>query len=193
MKKPIILFFTLIIIATISFLYISSQSCKAINCLNITDLNDYKVKSIDENSKSIFRAVYSNDSDILRINITSDVDPSRAIQYINADITRSKELFSDAPAPYPGLVSDRIVCDKEFVPKFYKEKINNTEISYFIGYLSKGMAFGACTESEAYYKGVSSIFYCEDQKKLYNLEFISQKDNFDQKKYEELLHAISCK
>lgn len=159
------------------------------------NLNNFKLQEIYQEDKNTFRGSYSFEDSIIRAEVISKMNSENALQNITAEISRAKGLYADAPAPYPGVISDKIVCDKEFVPEFNEEEVNKVKISYFTGFMTERLTFGACSKEEAFYKGQFALFYCPGQKKMYQLEIIAPKNDFlkSPEKFEGMLKSISCK
>lgn len=198
-KRPaphfILITSTMIILFSLFYFYNKNAECKRLDCLTMNNLAKFRVKEIYEDSDSNYSALLGYDNYLLRIGVQSNLEPQEAENNINARVFRMKSLFTDAPAPYPGVISDKIVCDKAFVPEFKKEKINSIWFSYFTGYLTPRLTFGACTEDQVYYKGILAFFYCPSQKKLYQLEIIAPKEDYNTnpQRYTNMLHSISCR
>lgn len=181
------------IVVFVLFLARSFMSCKNISCINIAGITSYKIDTIDQDDNEGYKAIYKNSDNILRVEIVKNIDEQQAEQIIRARVTRLKGLFSDAPAPYPGMVSDKIVCDRKFVPKFYQKDVNGNNISYFTGFLSSRMTFGTCTEDESIYKGLYVLFHCPAQQKMYQLEFIGPKNEFNEDQNIESVSSLRCR
>lgn len=139
-------------------------------------------------------ALLERDNDLLRVDITSSVAKEQANRLIQTRIAKMKALFENATSPYPGEISDEIVCDKRFKPTFTSEGINGIPVSYFTGYLNSRLTYGACTEDQAVNKGIMTLFYCPAQRKVYQLELISEKDRFikNEADYLRIIRSIQC-
>lgn len=171
------------------------KSCSRFNCLSMENLHQFKIKNIYRDDNYVYSALFINKNNLLRVYVASNISLKEANKAIDGQIAQIKALFADSPVPYPGDISDRIVCDKSFIPEFTRESVGDIKISYFIGFLSPRLTFGVCIDDQAYYKGVLALFYCLDHKKMYQLEIIAPKDDFNtnSEKYLHMLRSIRCK
>ncbi len=108
------------------------------------------------------------------------MDKATATDNLDASVLRMKALFEKAPAPYPGDISDAIVCDAAFVPSYKTAELaDGTTVRYFIGYLNNRMTFGSCSQNQAVYKGIMAFFYCPASSMTLRLEFIAPTKDFE--------------
>lgn len=170
-------------------------SCEKLGCLYLTGVDSFEVREIYQNDKDIYRALYGKNNDLLRVEIRNIKTEDQANKSIDAQTARMKALFENAAAPYPGEITNEIVCDKRFKPVFASDTINGIAITHFTGYLNDRLTFGACTEDQAVYRGIEALFYCKNQKKLYQLEIITPNKIFAENKsrYEDVLKSLRCK
>lgn len=169
--------------------------CTRLRCLSMKNLQEFTVQEIYQDDGGIYRALLARDDDLLRVDVRSGISRAEAEQSIQAQITRMKALFESAVSPYPGEISDEIVCGEEFIPVFEQSEINSIHISRFTGYLNDRLVIGACTKDQAFYKGVLVLFYCPDQAQLFQLELIAPKEDFlaSEDKYQDMLVSIRCR
>ncbi|MFZ5845498.1 MAG: hypothetical protein ACOY0S_03465 [Patescibacteria group bacterium] len=170
-------------------------SCRRLDCLTLANLAEYKVKEVYQDDKTVYRAMLTRDQDLLRAEVHSQVSSSQASQDVQAQITRMQALFAKAVSPYPGEISQEIVCGQKFTPEFKTYEKDGLLISYFNGYLNSRLVFGACTEDQAIYRGYFALFYCPKQKQLFQLEIIAPTHNFNKspQKYNQILESIRCR
>lgn len=161
----------------------------------MADLPKYSLKETYQNTDNVYRALYTNDKDILRVEIRAGINKNEAQKSIDAQTARMEALFADATSPYPGDITNEISCNSKFKPKMAIENINGIRITHFTGYLNNRLTFGACTEDQAVYKGIEALFYCNNQSKLYQLEIIAPTDMFTAKEdyFNKMLQSIECK
>ncbi|MDO8551805.1 MAG: hypothetical protein Q7S03_03965 [bacterium] len=150
-------------------------------------MDSYKIKEVYEDSPQIYRALLSKGKNFLRVEVKSDISTQDANSYIRSEVTKMNGLFENALAPYPGQISDEIVCPGQFKPVYKSEKINNLEVTSFTGFLNQRLTFGACTEDQAVYKGRINYFYCPAKEKIFALELITP----NQDKPDEFLQEIN--
>lgn len=170
------------------------KDCRKINCFKMEDLGKFKLKEVYEEDRNIYRALFAQEDDLLRIEVKSQVGEKEAGKYIEAEIVRMKALFQNAASPYPGELSSEISCSEEFKPVLKTVQQNNLQISYFTGFLNTRLTFGACTQNQAIYKSILVLFYCPLAKQLFQVEIIAPKEKFTAypKRYQKMLDSISC-
>lgn len=189
-------FFLLIFLITLLIVYVyrNANVCPKTGCFTMKDLDKFQVKEVYEDNNTVYRALLTNNNDTVRIEKKSGLTSNKAEKSIQAQITRMKALFENATSPYPGEISDEIVCGDEFKPIFSENNQNGLKISYFTGYLNNRLVFGACTKDQAVYKGNLVLFYCPDKKQLFQLEIIAPKDVYlaSEGKYQQMIDSLSC-
>jgi hypothetical protein len=194
--KSTIIFIISIMLFVFSFLFFRNiSSCRRLYCISMNGLNNFKIKDVYQDSNNTFRALYTNNNGMLKVETISQMNQITADQYINANIAQVKGLFTDALAPYPGVASNTITCDIKYQPSFNKIiTANKLEVSYFIGYLNRNLTYGSCTETQAIYKGISAYFYCSKNKQVYHLEIIAPRKIFESsiKDYQNIVKSIKC-
>lgn len=192
--KFILLFILFAISLVIVLLYNFSTNCPKYGCLSINNLEQFRTSGVYQDDKNIYRALLSNDNDLIRIEVRKNVKEESAQKDIQGEIVRMKALFENALSPYPGELSNEIQCAKEFKPALTIKKINNTEVSYFNGFLNERMVFGSCVKEQAVYKGILALFYCSSKKQLFQLELITLSKDFLQNpsKYQQMIESIKC-
>jgi len=197
MKKYVLPILLLLFVLILFFLSFKRYFwCYRLSCILIKNFNDFKLNDIYQEKNNTFRAIYKKNKDILRVEIQSRMNSYDANQYMNAGIARMKGLFNDAPAPYPGVVSDTITCNKEYQPLFNKMVTKDQlEITYFIGYLSNELVFGSCTKDQVSFKGILAYFYCSKHQQVFQLEMIAPIAEFNSSLsfYRDMLQSIECK
>ncbi len=196
-KQKKILFAVIIAAGLIVYLFILPFffQCRNISCLEIKDRQDYKIKEIYEDNKFIHRAIYSNKNILLKAEIRLNYTESDAEQVIKTQLVRTKGLFENAAAPYPGELSDVIACSNAYKPVYSSRVQNGISISYFEGYVNKRLVFGSCADDQAEYHDTLTMFYCPEQKKFYQVEIIIPNKDFkaNPKINNAILTSIGCK
>lgn len=184
------------IVGVIIFSYYFKSSCPQISCINIQDINKYQLKNKYEENKYIFRGLYEADKSLIRAEVRSDVTEEEARDAIQVQITRTKGLFEDAAAPYPGEISDVIACSSNYKPKYSTHTTKNgAKLSFFEGYINERLVFGSCVDDQAAYHDTFVMFYCSKQKKFYQIELIEPREKYlsDKIKSVEMLNSLSCR
>ena len=126
--------------------------------------------------KKVF--LYKNEENILRLKIIKNVDEDSAKNLINGEVLTMEALYGNALSPYPGAISNEIVCGSKFMPNKGNFFYNQVNATYFIAYLSERLTYGACAEDLAVYEGVISWAYCSKKREFRQMEFISPKNSF---------------
>src|SRR3990167_3501047 len=178
-NKIIPIFFLIIIILSVIYTVYNKRGCEKLDCLSSAYLDGYKLSEIYRDEKDMFSALYRKNDDLLRVEIVSELSQNEAEKIIDSKIIGIKAQFENRRSPYPGEISDEIICSNKFKPVFRD--------GYIIAYLNSRLAYGSCIEEENVYKSIGTWKYCVSQNKLYQLEFISPKERFKENKLE-----ISC-
>ncbi len=177
--KIIPVFFLIIIILSVIYAVYNKRRCEKLGCLSSAYLDGYKLAETYRDEKDKFSALYRKNDDLLRAEIVSGLSQNEAEKIIDSKIIGIKAQFENSRSPYPGEISDEITCDDRFKPVFRD--------GYVIAFLNNRLAYGNCIEEENVYKSLMTWKYCENQNKLYLLEFIYHKEKFREEKLE-----ISC-
>jgi len=143
----------------------------------MNEMDAYTMQDIYSDTPQIYRALFSNKQRLLRIE-ASHMPQNISTQQLNASIMKEKAMFEKAPAPYPGEISDAIVCDPSYIPTYEEMHQGNSRIGLFIGYLNNRMTFGSCSQDQAVYKGALALMYCQKNNLLLRVELITSITNF---------------
>lgn len=197
MKKAKYLLFSalIIILSAISYTVYTYLQCSKLNCLTFQDSNKYTVKEVYEENKYIYRALYQNQNILIRAEIRPNSSKNEVEDTVKVQKIRIAGLFDDAAAPYPGEISDVISCGNEFKPIHTTITNKDMEINLFSGYVNDRLVFGSCVSDQAKYRNNLAMFYCEKQKKYYQVEVIVPNSNYasNPNKYNQIIQSISCK
>ncbi len=177
-----------------TILLLLNLGCKEIQCINFKNQNDYKVKEVYEKNDFIYRALYEKGDFLLKTEIRSNYTEEDANQVIETQLVRTKGLFENAAAPYPGELSDVIACSNAYKPVYATRQQSGVTLSYFDAYVNKRLVFGSCADDQAEYHDTLTMFYCPTQKKFYQLEIIIPNKKYKQnpKLGTDILDSISC-
>ena len=177
--KKILTFLLIIIILSVTYTVYNKRRCEKLDCISSENIKAYKLKETYRDEKNKYSALYGKNDDLLRAEIVSELSQNEAEKIIDSKIIVIKAQFENSRSPYPGEISDEIICDNKFKPVFRD--------GYIIAYLNSRLAYGSCIEEENVYKSIGTWKYCVSQNKLYLLEFIFRLDKFKEEKLE-----ISC-
>ena len=178
-----------------AFLAGNNLSCKKIFCLSLKNVSEYKLKDVYEENRYIFRGLYEKGNILLRLEERINSTKSEAEQAIKTQITRTQGLFDEAQAPYPGDISNIVSCSSEYEPKYNTVVKDKIQITQFSGFVNERLVFGSCTADQFKYFDTLSMFYCDKQKKFFQVELIIPKDEYlkDPSEYKEILNSLGCK
>lgn len=176
------------------YLLLTGLICQRLACLSIKNAEQYKVKKIYEDNQYTYRALYTKEDVLLRVEIRNNYSVQDSDQFIQSQIARTKGTFEDAAAPYPGELSDIISCSDEFKPVYSTKSKNGIQFTYFSGFVNDRLVFGSCVNDQAKYRDTLVMFYCNGQKKFYQLEVITPNKGVTVKdtQGQEILDSISC-
>ncbi|MDO8551808.1 MAG: hypothetical protein Q7S03_03980 [bacterium] len=158
----------------------------------MTGLNEFKIKEVYEDDQNVYRALYNKDDNIIRVEVRSNLSSEEAKSLTRSQVTKINALFANAISPYPGAISDEIVCPEEFKPVYKTSNINGLEVTSLTGFLNNRLVFGACSQDQAAYKDVLSLFYCKKPKSFFTFELIKP-NNQNAKDFLQTLSSLRCK
>lgn len=177
--------------------YVSLFSgCRRISCLSFDSLQSFYLKDIYEEKRPlVFRGIFARNisSDLLRVDIRGDIEPGVASDYIHGKIAGMKALYDNIKSPYPGIVSNEIVCDDGYKPTYDSQVTRaGVEIYQIHGYLNERQVFGACQKEQIKYKVLRILFSCPKRKMLYDMEFIARLSDFSEQNTGKIVQSIQC-
>ncbi len=169
--------------------------CSRISCLLLPKTAVLKLTEVYEEVRgSVFRARYQTGDTIVRVDVRTDVDPEASVDYIQGRIAGMKALYDNIRSPYPGLLSNEIICDEGFKPTYKSYKTSqNIMIQEVVGYLNNRLTFGSCQKDQAVYRGAMVLFACPQKRQLYQVEFISPVESFSAKIFQDIVDGMSCR
>lgn len=170
--------------------------CHRLSCLQLSKNAVLKLTEVYEDVHgATYRARYQmNDGGILRVDVRSGIEPDTATDYIRGRVAGMKALYDNVRSPYPGLLSNEIVCDSAFKPLFESVRTSSgVSIEKITGYLNDRLTFGSCLEDQATYKGAMLLFACPNHKQLYQLEIIFPRVKYTTARVTEVVTGLQCK
>ena len=126
--------------------------------------------------------------DVLRIEAISGIDKKSADALIEDEIITIRALYGAALSPYPGQISNQIVCNKKFMPVFGKKE-NELNYSYFVLFATERLTYGACSEDLVRYKAILAWTYCLERSSFYRIQLFSP---LDSELLEDLATSFRC-
>ncbi|MFZ5535742.1 MAG: hypothetical protein ACOY3M_06345 [Patescibacteria group bacterium] len=163
--------------------------CENLTCITIPNRTIFHLKEEYADTADTYRALYESPSSLLRIEAKKTLK-QQADQELDGAVSRMKALFEKAPAPYPGEISDAIVCDDRYIPRYTEAN----GIRYFTGFLNNRLTFGSCSQDQAVYRGIMGFLYCPKSSLLIKLELIAETQEFTshEKEFTDRINALSC-
>lgn len=168
--------------------------CDNLNCISINGQETFSQEQLYADTQETYRAQYTSGSHTLRIEAKKIPAEQSEVELMSA-VTRMKAMFEKAPAPYPGELSDTIVCDPEYIPTYRETTASaGTRIYYFTGYLNNRLTFGSCSADQAVNKGMLAYLYCPADSLLIKLELIQPTSIFEAApgETEKQLFSVTC-
>ena len=127
----------------------------------------------------------NNKNEILKIQI-ENISFNNVNQTIEKKFLEIESLYREIHSPYPGIVSNKVSCENNYLPK----KIENYPKEYLIVYATERLTFGACSKDLIHYQSIIYPIYCNKKLFTFNL-FIPLSEQIN--KYEDKLNKIKCK
>jgi len=166
--------------------------CRNLSCIRFPGSDTYRLSETYSDTPDSYRALYTSGTHMIRVS-AEKVRPENADDAIQASITRMNALFEKAPAPYPGDISDAVVCDPAFIPSFHTVSGTSGTIRYFTGYLNNRMTFGSCSQNQAVYRGSTAFFSCAEQELIIQAEYmIPVSEGSTETELQRVAEHLSC-
>ncbi len=172
-----------------------NNKCSGIDCIIFKDSKDYKLKEVYQSDETSYRSLFEKELIKLRVDIKSEIKPEKADKDIEITIAKMQRLYEKERSPYPGEISDTIECDEKYIPNWSSKTVRGIKINYATALLNERLVYGDCSENQTKNKSLLVLFYCDNQKKIYNLEFIDDKIDFDKKSeyYLSTIDTLACR
>jgi hypothetical protein len=173
--------------------YVSRMHCKTYTCLLFENKQQFKEIDQIENTENSYKGILKNGLLQIRLEIYSAASSEIADRFTQAKVMQLLGLYESARSPYPGVLSNEVVCDEKFKPVVTEKSTKEQKITYITGFLNERLQYGVCIENQIPNKGKTAMFYCSGQKKWYYFEAIAKKSdkNLD---YEttHLIQSLRC-
>lgn len=191
-KLPVALIVIFLLLATVLFAWniYNQKNCYDAKCRIPKFLSQLKQSEIYENNKNRFRALYSNQTEKVRIDIKTNINDSLAQELFKSRQTSLESLFEERPATYPGVISRQTTCQQKYKPVI--ENINQNNIDIIVAkdiMFTNRFTVGACVDDLLPNKGFIAWYWCPRIKSFYQVEYLQPKTNNEEKIF---LSAISC-
>jgi hypothetical protein len=114
------------------------------------------------------RLVFDSNGTLLIISVFKNLDDTSTKKLVNDKIAILESQYEVRGAPYPGEITQNIVCPEQFKP--IKNIINNQySLANYQLYSTKSLTYGVCVKDLAAYNTFLGFFYC-DKKRLFQIE-----------------------
>ena len=123
MKKILYLCIALFV-TTIGLLYVSRNSCGTYSCLSFDNKEKFTETEQIENSTISYRGILTNRDIRIRIEVYSAPSKEVAERFTQAKVMQLQGLFEIVRSPYPGAVSNEVVCKDKFKPSIKDIDLN---------------------------------------------------------------------
>jgi len=182
----------LLIIIFLGYRYLSSL-CRRLNCVSLNSINTWKEQEVYENTPLIYRSLFTASGYLVRVEKNLRLSKKDADDLTLVNIMKVEGLFNKARSPYTGEISNEISCDNKYKPEVKEITLNGIKTTYYIGWLNDRFQYGACLDDQLTYKAYNALFYCQNQKTLYHLEFIAAiKDKPEDSFFLDQIESIKC-
>jgi hypothetical protein len=154
-------------------------SCSTYECLLFPDKNLWKIQTVYEKDSKVFRGLLKHPDYLVRIErVSLMLQQQKADDLTKIRLMQILGLFDTAQSPYPGVITDRIVCDDKYKP--HPNTATTTSgigITYFSAFLNNRLQYGICTDDQIVYKVYTALFSCQQTNDWYSVEIIVPKEN----------------
>jgi hypothetical protein len=178
----------------LSYYFLTYKSCRIPRCLPVADRSVYIQKENYSDRPELFRALYADttDNSLLRAEIRTGINRLTAAETTNVQLAQIRTFYEKSRSPYPGEISDTVVCSDDFQPVTGEKTVNRVSITYFSAYMTDRLTYGACIEDQAKYQAMTVIFYCENNQTYNQLEFIRPIKSIGPADPDPILNKLKC-
>lgn len=187
----------IIIVTAIAIVYsaaLKATTCRNFECLVIYDKSLWqRIVEYEQTDKAWRGLIYHP---LYRIRLekigTVNSDDADALSKINRMKIESTFVRNDSP--YPGAISNKVVCGDEFIPKVQKiVTTSGMEVNYYSAFLNNRLQYGSCTEEQNLFRSYSAFFYCQNTQEWYQVEIIVPEDNgIPEHTFKKIFSNIYC-
>lgn len=193
MKKIISSIGVLLLVISGYLYFFFQNSCGGYMCLAFDNKKQFREVEQIENSKMSYKGVLTYKSLRIRLEAYDASSIDIAERFSQAKIMQLQGLFENARSPYPGVLSNEVVCENRFKPVIKNITVDDKKITTIDGFLNDRLQYGVCLENQLTHKGKTAMFYCESQKKWYYFEVISKKSDTNlNTEINHLIQSLKC-
>lgn len=172
MRNTIVVLLSLAVVL-VGMYAILSHDCLNHACFSFRDKRLWKLVETYEQNQISWRGYFSHPEYTIRLERISNVSQKQADEFNKIRVMKLLGLFDNARSPYPGEISDEVVCGDANKPQ--QQRIltkTNLPIDLVAGYLNNRLQYGTCERDQAVYQGFVSMFYCSKSRQWYQFELI---------------------
>lgn len=163
-------------ILAVIFIVRTGIFCQKPKCLIPDPINQFKLSEIYKDENRIFQAQYINGDLIARLMVETGINQSLSETKINEYVRTIKTLYENKTSPYPGQVSQKIVCQEGYKPIYGEKNFNGIKVTYLTGFMTGRFTFGACVDDLLTRRGIIAWFRCDKINTFNQVEFILPKN-----------------
>lgn len=181
-------------VAVIVLCFIVLNPCPSYACLGFPGDESWRVQKTYEQTNVSWKGLLKAPNYLVRLERVAGVTRKQADDFTTIRTMQMEGLFDRARSPYPGAVSDEIVCESKYRPTL-NSFVSKTGIpvTYFSGYLNDRYQYGSCVDSQIFYKAHSGMFYCQNTRQWYQVELIIPIDKaLSDEQYLSLFKNVKC-
>lgn len=182
-KKILILVVCISAVAAAVLFYRQQQLCSDHNlCLDVFGNPPWRLIEIYENTDTSWRGIFSFGDSLVRVRRVLGISASDAEVLTRARIAQIEGQYEPERSPYPGVISDTVVCTQQYMPSFHGGVLPSGVVyRSFSAYANDRLQYGPCTEQQARHRAEAVLFYCQNSKQLYEVEMFIPLSLYKQK------------
>lgn len=194
--RRLLFIFGVVLIIFVGYILIKNLfSCNAYRCLVFSGKGSWRTREVYEETQTAWRGLINDPRFLVRLEEVRNVDAKSANELTKITVMKLLGLFDSARSPYPGAITNEVVCQDDFKPK--GGVFTNTvgvDVSFYTGYLDSRMQYGSCVEDQVAYHGSLGIFYCPNIREWYEVELIAPKGKTEPSDwYKSLFYTVHCR
>lgn len=115
----------------------------------------------------------TNKTCILRIEVFPDFDEDTATMLRQEGIMGLQALYANALSPYPGDISNRLVAQEKFRPRFFAKEVNGISYQYFVLFANERLGYGVTSEDSVQFRSLLGWLYCGLDRCFYKVRYFA--------------------
>lgn len=162
--------------------------------ISMESADNYEIKNQftrDTPKVKYSEVVATNGNITLNIKRISGLNEKESKEYTNDITLQLESLFEVAPAAYPGVLTQQVVCPSEFKPIINHTEKESTDITLFTLYANSQFTYGVCSPDLISYKSLFAIILCKNTNNVFEIKLFVPVESFDNKLY-YTMNSFSC-